>query len=510
MLVATSEERSWRDTLFLLPIERRPSLPLRVGIANEPMAAAVLIASVLMIATLVQAHGSTAAAPDRIVVRGAVLTADDGPRAGMSIVVEGGVIIAIVPDGEPTATLRPGDTPMDARGDVVAPGLIAWHPIAAPTYAELARAPFDGVVTVVAPCDARDVAWRRRIGETASFRAAELLPAPVGAAEALATLERLHALPRPGPTATRSERSAWLRARTVEMASAAGGPPRGALEVGQQADLVFLDADPRDDLSTYDRPIQVLLGGRPARRAEMETNRRFVEAARRALDLMTPAPKPRISFDIESSGLLVGRLDVAPGGDAATERWVPPVSTGHDWRLVRRGATWSHEGLMTIGERTRLRVEASRVEESIRVRGWLEGADAEVSETTLEAGADEPLFDPVSVAARRRDRLMRLGAGESDEFEVVEIQPVDQSLRMGVRRLAWRRMEVGPVGIDAARERIFRLEASTPGAAAASPPGEIGWVVLDASGLPRWAALIADAGITEYRRRPQPSAESVP
>lgn len=468
----------------------------------------------------------------RLVVRNATLYAsgavgDGAPRRSMTIAIDNGTITSVAPtvDGD----LAPGDTLVDCQGRFVIPGLIEGTGVANPSYATAARRTVEGVTTLAGPWTVAERSWFAQVGLTASFAMPDVVhaDAAIGATETIAWVES---------HASRAARARQVAEWTSLRAKRLGLEDRGAIEPGLRADLLVLADDPFDDLSTVRRPWQMIVGGRPLRIAQLETARQMQERAARFVESAPPASPGSTRFLIESSGLLVGRLDFAAsepeGASRGVERWGPPIDIETEWRYssTQGGPEPAWDALLQYrrGPMAGLRVELTSADGTLRasveertepaaepgevVKGEvgkeapIAPRPAESQQTDVEVRVDAPTFDPVSLVTWMGGRLEPLAEGQSIPLHLAEVVPQGGRLTIGVREVSIGRtaLERCPLP-SSSMARAFRI-ADASGAT-------LGLVIVDVSPAPRneprtnaaaafqvvRAALFAPDGITEYR-----------
>jgi hypothetical protein len=436
--------------------------------------------------------------PPRTVVRNATIVhlerSEEAPlERGRSIVIERGVITAIVARKDEDE-LRPGDLLVDAADGFVLPGFIEDAPAfdelpgrLPPSYATLARRLLAGTTTIAARWQPRRVAWFRTIEATASRRIPDLA----------AIDRRSEAAPSDAVG-----RRGMLLARTAGAAERLGLHERGFIRVGMRGDLVVFAADPREASTELDRPTQVVAFGYPLRAAELETGRAMIADADAAIDArpLPAAIEVPVVYDIESSGLRVGRLVVDALGRTGEEFWGPPIRETTAFTVVVDDAAsganrwrWSatQERSVARDRSETLGIEIASAAGSLRSTARVVGGELPPSTASIEATADEPLVDPVSFLLRLRSRMAPLAVGERLPLTVAEPVPQTTTVLIGVRSLALRRVAPTEAPVPAAAdERVFALETGegTP----------IIWAVLADDGRPRRVSSIAPEGVTEF------------
>jgi cytosine/adenosine deaminase-related metal-dependent hydrolase len=174
------------------------------------------------------------AAPSRIVVRDALLGGDP-PRAGATLVLEGGRIARVAPAGE-AVEARPGDWDVDARGRLVVPGRVDAHThLAVGPLLRLAGLPGRY------PGSSRGLrlGFRRPLEDRLDPEATQALAAAGALAALRAGVTTVLALERGMPgreaetleAAERAVRAVGLRAALALGTSDLGGPERAAAAV---------------------------------------------------------------------------------------------------------------------------------------------------------------------------------------------------------------------------------------------------------------------------------------
>jgi hypothetical protein len=460
---------------------------------------------------MASSRGGAAAEPSsRLLIRDATLLAvesdgSESARPHVTIVIERGVITAIVPASE--IALLEGDVPVDARGAYVLPGLIEITGDRTLTCALAVRRTFRGVTTLVAPLSEIERSWMQRVAHDTAFRLPDLLAAPPQAAASVP-------LPQTGPDPADSRRSRirWLFERTAGDAARAGLHDRGRLAVGQRGDCVLLRGDPREDLAVVERPEQVVLNGRPLRIAELEVGRSMVERAdaavasfrREAADVSSAS-----AFLIESGGLRVGHLTLGADARSGDERWAPPVNQRTTWTRTGGSSDWSLELRQQINGAD-VEAHVRRVDATLRARirvrpiekpaGPVTAAPADPPwvEDTIPVPADGPVLDPMSALGSERTRLAALALGAALTLDLAELNVGPEAVQVGVRTLRLVRVAAADCPMPVGRgEFVLRLETASG--------HELGWAELTTAGEPLRAALFAPEGITEYLPEdPQP------
>ncbi|MFO0827445.1 MAG: hypothetical protein U0572_04780 [Phycisphaerales bacterium] len=400
-----------------------------------------------------------------------------------TLIVEGDKIVAVKPSSPDD--LRPGDALVSLPGEFfVVPGLIEITEATGMSYDACARRTVVGVTTLAGRFTEVERRWLELVAKTSAFALPSLVP-----------LEQPVAPVAPGIDAAPSDRAGrarWLRGHTSEAASRIGQADRGSIAVGQRADLLILDADPLDDLDRVRRPVQMLVGGRPQRIAELETDRSMQAGAADAIAAFSPVAERWRSFEIQSGGLRVGRLDLDATGTNGLEQWAPPVDSRASWRLTRSGGDW----IFASEERARgspdVNVRIERRGDRLKTRVVLGEPDAAPSESTIEVVADGPIVDPMSVVLQQRARLVAL--------------PEGGSIALSVAETGWRNgtivLEVRPVVLSFApsEDCPMPLPAGTKALRMSEPTGAVlAWIAVDPTGEPVRGAMFAPTGVTEFR-----------
>jgi hypothetical protein len=440
-----------------------------------------------------------------------------------SIIIEEGLIAGLKVSEQ--GDLRDGDVLVDAEGLWVVPGLIEISPVPASRYAELAERPLRGVLSIASSYHASEKAWLERAAKTAALPCPSVLSIDEKTLQAsLAAATRATAAP-----SSREEAIRWLFTRTQGEASRLLLADRGSLAVGMRGDLLILERDPLSDPSCVERPKEIILGGKPHRNAALETHRKMIATANQALAARPSDPLPDAVlaeqpwiFEIESSGLRVGRFTMARDATAATEWWGPPIELSNSWRYrpappATKGWTLRLVEDVTHGMRTAIDLEQRATDLWVKAQ-VTRPEELPASEATIPAVADAPFVDPLSLVQLEWHRLGRLEIGESIRIEVAEPMPMLAKVKVGVRTLSIVRLAErdAPLPLRAGRW-AFRIDA-LPGQEAVSKseskqasPEPIGWVITDSSGIPQWAGLDAPEGVTEYfLSLPQPAHSSEP
>ena len=465
------------------------------------------------------AHGL--APGQRTVLRNATLVPLDpanpsSVHPNRAIIIEGGKIVDIKSYADDD--LRSGDVLVDAEGRWVLPGLLEVVDPPPERYAALARGPLRGVTTVAARFGATRQHWLERIAVTAS------IPLP-----SLADMQvpELRSQPRSrlGANPSADEAAKYLIARTSLEADRLRLSDRGRIAVGQRADLILLDQDPFRDPASVERPIEVLIGGVPLRRAALDTHRKMIDEADRAIASWPHLTGNDYTFEIESSGLRLGRLQVGRDALKATETWGPPLEQSTSWELVptpSQAGHWSFHLTESAVHGHRITINMDRTATDLRARAQVVGPEETPAvEATIDGTPDEPLTDPMSLFLRQRHRVSTLQVGGVVDVDVVEPVPALGKVKVGLRVLRCTRLSNadGPLPVGIA-ERLFRMDAAPnrsafdnagPEGGQSKPVDTLGWVITDPDGLPIRAALVADEGITEYfLSLPQPGRSSEP
>ncbi len=451
-------------------------------------------ASLLGLASL--ASGDARSESPRTIVRNATLAllAEDQPTstlANRTIVIQDGLITAILTNEDDG--LKAGDLLVDAGGAWVLPGFVEGSTALMASYSECTRFPLRGVTTIVGRFGERRRRWFRHIESTAAFQLPDLKELP----EVLSPLS-----PSP-PAATRDARAVQLRERTLGSAKRFGLLDRGRIAIGARGDLMIVTADPFEDLAGVEAPKEVFVGGVPMRIAELETARKmFAEADAELAGLPAPTPDRQV-YLIESSGLRVGRLSLTADATAGEEFWGPPVRQATSWTISGAGSAWllSMSQVRPHGQTIDMSLEQKDLQ--IAAKLSVRGVDESSESALLEAGAEHPLLDPMSLTLRLRDRIRGLKNGERIELDVVEPVPMPGAIKVGIRTI--RVVAVDAVEAEVptdAGERVFRIE---------SPDGGIiAWVVTDEAANPIRGSLPAPEGVTEYLGVPKAASSPQP
>lgn len=453
-------------------------------------------------------------APQRLVLRHATVVSWNGDGTptvanGRSVIVERGVIVDI--KESQASDLRPGDVLVDAEGKWVVPGMVLARAEAPDRYGSMTRELLRGVTTVAAPFGARRVDWLRRIAATAA------LPIP-----ALADVQPVAM----GGSSAQKQRSAEqmaisaaaeLRRRTLDAARDLGLRDRGDIAVGQRADVLIVDRDPLADVDSVEVPIEVILGGNPIRSIALITHRAMIADADRAIAGHSAASEGLDRYEIESSGLRVGLMDVRRDGSSGADWWGPPIEQVTTWtRASMTGGTgWSLDLIEDVAHGFRVSMHLECGAATIFARGQvLRPEELPPAEMTLDATAQAPLLDPISLVRQNWSALSNLAMGASHELDAVEPVPMLGKVRVGVRRLRVVRQAPDRAAIPPeADQRFFLIEdlSAIADDGSGSRVSEFGWVITDRSGVALRAAIVASEGVTEYfLSLPQPAIRSEP
>jgi hypothetical protein len=487
----------------------------------------ILVAIAVMVGLAPQLAGAQSPNPARMVVRNATIIAFD--EAGGStthperaLVIEGGLIVAIKSYEEDD--LRPGDGLVDARGMWVMAGLIASAEVAPERYSEIARLPLRGVTTLAAPFGPTRLRWFDRVAKTASLPLPSLVDCAVEKRPS-----RAH-IPSLGDQPTATEIVRHLVGRTRGEAKRLGLNDRGDVSIGLRGDLLILDKDPRVSPQSVEEPIEMLVGGVVLRQSGLQTHRAMTAEADQAMASRPVSPAGHRRFEIESSGLRLGHLTLSRNSDAGVEWWGPPLQQTTTWqwkngdaaareepsapkpgvsKSADKSSAWSLSLTQEVSNGFRIAIAIERGESSTTARAQLVSPEVlPATETTIEALPVEPLLDPISLASRRGEALLRLKTGESVEFEVIEPVPTSGTVKVGVRTIRFTRLAQLACPVPVYGDKLpFTIESlhpvgdgrSTPEAASGRPGADVmGWVITDPTGQPVRASLVAPEGVTEY------------
>lgn len=448
-------------------------------------------------------------ASQRTVVRNATIltpAAGDADRLqrldGHTVVIEAGLIVAVKPtSGEDLAA---GDVLVDAAGRWVTPGYLDVRVDQPVRYSELARLPLEGVTALASPLTPAGRSWLLKIAAGAAMPLPSLVPAAdPRAASAPKSL---------ADGASPEEVAAYIVARTRRCAAALGLTDRGAVATGCHGDLLLFDVDPLTHPGALWRPLEAVVEGVPLRLAAMATHRAMIEDADKALAaLPTPGEGAR-TFEVESQGLRVGRLDCDMPALNVREWWGPPIDQETRWSL-QPAADRPGEWRLVLHQSVRYGMDVEMTMErgaaSIRATAQVVRPEKlpEVS-TDLDAAPRWPLLDPITLATWERKALAAMEVGDRRDVEVVEPVPAPGKVRVGVRVLRFVRWkaEESPLPLRSG-ERLFALQSLPPvgpsqgraeGPTEPKEPEAIGWVITDHDGAPARASLLAPEGVTEY------------
>lgn len=453
----------------------------------------------------------------RTVVRNAnvVMLAPDAPTAivsGKTILIDDGSITAIkIPSDE---DLRAGDMLVDAGGAWLVPGLIDVVGGGAVPYSEVTRSPMRGVTTLAGHFGPKRIAWYAKLNVEAAIHAPSLVDIPAGDQGPWPSMTV------PPEARTPDAVARHLIARTRERAASLGLTDRGAIAIGQRGDLIVVGKNPLEYPDTLAQPIEVVIGGSSMRRSAIETNLKMIAEADAAIAAQ-PAPGPAEQlYLVESGGLRVGRLVVARDGLRAVDWWGPPVDQTTTWSMTRSAegsSQWAVQLTQVVQHGFTIEMRLNRQQHETTASAQITAPEKlPLNETTLAATPAEPLLDPVSLVLRMRERIAALEEGTHLDVEVIEPVPEQGKVKVGVRVLRLARIGASsvPVPVEAG-ERVLRIESRTGvDSASAAVPSEqavAGWIVIDGSGQPLRASLVAPEGITEYfLSLPQPSPPSEP
>ncbi len=444
-----------------------------------------------------------------------VMLAPDAPTAiiaGKTILIEDGRITDIKSPSD--EDLRAGDMLVDAGGAWLLPGLIDVVDGGAVPYSEVTRSPLRGATTLAGHFGPKRIAWYARLNAEAAVHAPSLVDIPAG------NTGPWHSVAVPVETRTPDEVAKHLIERTRQRAASLGLSDRGAIAVGQRGDLIVVARNPLESPDTLAQPIEVVIGGASMRRSAIETNLKMIAEADAAI-ASQPAPGPSEQlFLVESGGLRVGRLVVAGNGMRGVDWWGPPVDQSTTWAMATKAEAsrqWAVQLTHVVQHGFTIEMHVDRMDRETSATAQITAPERlPLKATTLAATPEQPLLDPVSLVLRMRERVAALEEGTHLDVEVIEPVPERGSVKVGVRVLRLARVGATsvPVPVDAG-ERVLRVE-SRAGADPSSnaEPSEqaiAGWIVVDGSGQPIRASLVAPEGITEYfLSLPQPSPPSEP
>ena len=486
--------------------------------------------------------------PERTVVRNIqILSLDPAtplqPLRDHTIIIDDGIITAIKPpNGE---DLRAGDMLVDGGGAFAFPGFLHVVPGPALPYSDLTRFPLLGVTTVIGDFDPVRLQWYARLDREAAIHGPGLAQRVPADGSVDAAIDKPWERVWTGHSQTDAPAiAAFLRAKSVEVARRHGLADRGAIAVGQRGDIVIVAKHPAEDPTGFPgslaEPIEVVIAGKTMRRSALETNRGMIAEADAAIASRPAIAADRVRYLIESSGLRVGELIVAPDGRSGEEWWGPPIrqTTTWSWRPrpvppEGKPTDWSGWVLDLLqrsehGFTIEMRAERTAARTLVTARMTAPESGPE-RRAEIEAIPDAPMLDPVSLLLAQRELLgTAVPEGSAIIIEVLEPIPEAGAVKFGIRRLLIRRLPAGgtpvplpvpiPVPVDSG-ELLWRIEAEPSPAAQpstttqpASADGAIsGWVVTDPSGVVLRASMIAPEGITEYfRSLPQPRSGSAP